>query len=255
MEQTEDIQNLSHDDMGRMRKDELQKALTTMIEDFRNKAQNQGNHSNIETKLDELLKEFRQFRDVHQKLEKKIDDLKEENNYLRDSLMQHQRYLEALEAERRGRNMIFLGVPEGDMEMKGLQGETVILKEDQEKVRSILRVMAQDGITLKEIERLGNPSSNRNRILLVSTESKAVRDQVIRSTSTLKTAGRGYEKVFVKKDIHPLIRKEFNRLKDVERREKEKPENQGLNIRYDGTRREVIVDGKVVDHFRPMFFA
>ena len=151
--------------------------------------------------------------------------------------------------------MIFLGVPEGDMEVKDLQGETVILKEDQEKVRSILRVMAQDGITLKEIERLGNPSSNRNRILLVSTESKAVRDQVIRSTSTLKTAGRGYEKVFVKKDIHPLIRKEFNRLKDVERREKEKPENQGLNIRYDGTRREVIVDGKVVDHFRPMFFA
>ena len=255
MEQPEDIQSLSQDDLNKMRKDELQKALTTMIEDSRNKAQNVGSQTKIEKRLDELLSEFRLFRDTHQQLQKKVDALKEENTCLRESVMQHQRYLEALEAERRGRNMIFLGVPESDMKVKDSHGQDVVIKEDQEKVESILQIMGHGGITLKEIQRLGNPSSIRNRVLLVSTESKSVRDQVIRATSVLKEAGRGHEKVYVKKDIHPLIRKEFNRLKDVEKREKEKPENQGLDVRYDGSRREVIVDGKVVDYFRPMFFA
>ena len=91
--------------------------------------------------------------------------------------------------------------------------------------------------------------------MLVSTESKAARDEVIRATPALKTAGKSYEKVYVKKDVHPLIRKEFSRLKDVEKREREKPENQGLNVRYDGTRREVTVDGKIIDKFRPTLFA
>ena len=135
-------------------------------------------------------------------------------------MMQHQRYLEALEAERRGRNMVFLGVPQGEMKVKDIHGQDIVLLEDQRKVESILQVMEQEGITLKEIQRLGNPSNNRNRVLLVSTESKAVRDQVIGATSALKAAGRGYEKIYVKKDIHPLIRKEFNRLKEVEKREK-----------------------------------
>ena len=58
----------------------------------------------------------------------------------------------------------------------------------------------------------------------------------------------------LKKDVHPLIRKELNRLREVEKREKEKPENQGLNVYYDGTRREVVVNGNVVDKFRPSFF-
>ena len=123
-------------------------------------------------------------------------------------------------------------------------------------MRAILQVMQLGNISLKEIHRLGNPSSNRNRVLLVTAESKAMRNQVIGATSVCaKTAGKSYEKVYVKKDIHPLIRKEFNRLKEVEKRERDKPENQGLNVDYDRNRREVIVNGKVVDHFRPMFFA
>ena len=245
-----------------MNKDELQRALATMIKDSRDKSPSRptGNipqtyNTNIENKLDEIISEFRQFRDVYQKLEVKVDALREENSYLRESMMQHQRYLEALEAERRGRNLVFLGVPEGEMRIKDSRGQDVVYTEDQEKVTAILQAMQQENIHLKEIQRLGNSSSTRSRVLLVSTESKAARDEVIRATPALKTAGKSYEKVYVKKDVHPLIRKEFSRLKDVEKREREKPENQGLNVRYDGTRREVTVDGKIIDKFRPTFFA
>ena len=116
-----------------------------------------------------------------------------------------------------------------EMKVTDLQGHEIVITEDQEKVRAIPQVMQQGNISLKEIHRLGNPSSNRNRVLLVTTESKAMSDQVIGATLVLKTAGKLYEKVYVKKDIHPPIRKEFNRLKEVEKRERDKPENQGLN--------------------------
>lgn len=58
----------------------------------------------------------------------------------------------------------------------------------------------------------------------------------------------------MKKDVHPLVRKEFNRLRDVEKREKEKPENQEYDVHYNAIRREVIVNGREVDRFRPACF-
>ena len=47
------------------------------------------------------------------------------------------------------------------------------------------------------------------------------------------------QRVYVKKDVHPLVRKELSRLREVEKRERDKPENQGRNVRYDYKERKV----------------
>ena len=54
--------------------------------------------------------------------------------------------------------------------------------------------------------------------------------------------------------MHPGIRKEFARLKESEKTEKQKPENQGKQVVYDHSTRQVKVDGIVVDQFQPTFF-
>ena len=60
--------------------------------------------------------------------------------------------------------------------------------------------------------------------------------------------------MFILKDAHPLVRRELNRIRAVERAEKQKPENQGRQVEYNGESRCLYVDGVVVDRFKPAFF-
>ena len=159
-----------------------------------------------------------------------------------------------IEAEKRARNIIFLGVPEGDMSITNNEGEAVVIKEDANKIEEILKKMHREDTQVEDLQRLGKPSANRSRVLIAKLQSKEARDRLLQSAPTLKSPGSGFERIFVKKDVHPLVRKEFNRLREVEKREKDKPENQGLTVQYDSGRREVIVNGRVVDYFRPSFF-
>lgn len=69
------------------------------------------------------------------------------------------------------------------------------------------------------------------------SSSKGDRDAVLDKTKALKTSGKEYEKIYVKKDTHPSIRVEWRRLFDAQKTEKERPENIGCNIlyRHEGT--------------------
>ena len=53
---------------------------------------------------------------------------------------------------------------------------------------------------------------------------------------------------------NPAVRKEQNRIRFVEREERQKPENQGRDVKYDFESRCLLVDGIVVDRFKPSFF-
>ena len=46
----------------------------------------------------------------------------------------------------------------------------------------------------------------------------------------------------------------FNRMREVEKAEKEKPENRGRDVRYDPVKRTLSVNGVVIDQFKPQFF-
>ncbi len=49
--------------------------------------------------------------------------------------------------------------------------------------------------------------------------------------------------ICIKKDVHPMVRKELNRLKGFTKAEKEKLENIGKTVLYDHKSRKVLVNG------------
>ena len=63
-----------------------------------------------------------------------------------------------------------------------------------------------------------------------------------------------FKKIFIKKDMHPGVRREFNRLRESEKAQRESPDNNGRTIVYDRESRTIAVDGVVVDRFRSLFF-
>ena len=60
--------------------------------------------------------------------------------------------------------------------------------------------------------------------------------------------------MYIKKDVHPAIRRETARLRKREREEREKAENVGVNVTYDWKNRVLTRDGVVIDRFTPRFF-
>ena len=72
--------------------------------------------------------------------------------------------------------------------------------------------------------------SARNRPLLVLLDSKTSRDKILEKAKKLKESGIIYDKIDIKKDVHLSVRSKWKRLRDVEKREKEKPENAGCII-------------------------
>lgn len=74
------------------------------------------------------------------------------------------------------------------------------------------------------------------------------------NSNRLKNAGDNVKSIYIKKDVHPSVRREWKRLRDVEREEKEKPENVGCVIRLDPRERKVYKDGEIIDSWNPLFF-
>lgn len=86
----------------------------------------------------------------------------------------------------------------------------------------------------------------RRPILLVLAD-KNKRSGILEKSKQLKTAEDNYKKIFIKKDVHPCVRKEWKRLRDVEKAEKERPENVGCAINLDTRERKLYKDGVVID--------
>ena len=58
-----------------------------------------------------------------------------------------------------------------------------------------------------------------------------------------------FSKVYIKKDEHPLVRKEWNRLRDYARTEKAAPINEGKVIKVDYQKKAVARDGEPILNF------
>ena len=134
----------------------------------------------------------------------------------------------------------------------------VSLSSDLEKCAAVLRVVGEASSVIKAVSRLGRaPASStegRPRIIKVQLENPESSTRILRNSKSLKDAGPPFTKVYIKKDTHPLVNREFQRLKRVTQEEKEKPENQGRKVMYDHDKRQILVDDVVVDEFRPAFF-
>ena len=94
----------------------------------------------------------------------------------------------------------------------------------------------------------------RKRPLLLTKRNKDTRLRILNNSKKLKTAGENYRGIFVKKDVHPSVRREWKRLREAEAKEKERPENVGCVIRLDTRQRKLYRDDVVIDCWNSQFF-
>lgn len=94
----------------------------------------------------------------------------------------------------------------------------------------------------------------RRRPILVTANNKQMRGEILENAKKLKQATAAYNKIYIKKDIHPCIRKEWKRLHDAEKEEQKRPENVGCVIRFDPKERKLYRDGTVIDCWKQPYF-
>ena len=196
--------------------------------------------SNHSTELDALKPVPARIDDMEELTQNNFRDIYKTMNYI-------QRFAEGLDARQRGRNIIMMGVSETSDEL----GD-----DDTSRVKNIIEktsAMAAEDVGETSVKRLGDEIRNgRARPLLVMLEDHAKQWKVLQNTKNLKDV-TGYSNIYIKKDIHPTINYELNRLRRREKELKEDPANRGVNIQYDYKARVITRDGIVIDRFNPSF--
>ena len=160
-------------------------------------------------------------------------------------ISQHQLFLEQLDRQKREANLVFFGIPD---EQLALDGATT----EEDKIQKVLGIVEADtDAVIRSHQRLGRSaqSNDRPRPLLVRVDSKVIRDKVLDKAKKLKDSQEPFKKIYIKKDSHPEVRKEWKRLRDAE--QYEKTNNIGSTIRLDFKQRVLLKDGVVIDKWRP----
>lgn len=90
--------------------------------------------------------------------------------------------------------------------------------------------------------------------ILLAIADKSQRPTILHNASRLKDSGDNFSRIYIKKDVHPSVRKEWRRLRDVETAEKAKPENVGCVIHLDTLERKLYKDNVVINTWNAQFF-
>lgn len=56
----------------------------------------------------------------------------------------------------------------------------------------------------------------------MTLQDKTLRSNILDHAKNLKNLNDPYKKIYVKKDVHPTVRKEWQRLREAEKKEKER---------------------------------
>ena len=230
----EQYKDLSPVQRKRLKKEDLLNILDESLE---------GNP--IEQKLDEILKEIRLVNDKWEKCDKEIKRIDQVVNDHSKILSAQQKFLEGLDAEKRAKHMIVLGLKEDE------NGT------DLDKLNDIITVIGlnPENVKVENIERLGTKDDdqpNKTRPTKVTLESNHMRYQILKNSSKLKDQAEGsvYRRIFLKKDVHPDVRAEEKRLYEVFKAERDKPENVGKDVVFNRKNRVVTVNAEEVDRFK-----
>ena len=161
-----------------------------------------------------------------------------------DIIMKQQLFLENVDRKERETKLIVRGVPE---ETDTLDGAT----SDEEKLS---KIWSRIGATVSRIssKRLGNTAlPDRKRPILVIVRSKEERDSVLEKAKLLKNSEEAFKTIYIRKDVHPAVRKEWERLRHAENDERNRPENRGCVIRLDTKERKLYRNDEVIDSWNP----
>lgn len=193
---------------------------------------------------------------------KMLTEIKEEYSSnmktIKATVAAQQKTLEDLQHDKRAKNLVITG----EHEPSGTSQDE--RADDGSAVEGILAAIRCSEVKPSQIKRLGakrdqQPQPNgvaRNtqaaspppRPILVTLNSTADVRLVLSKAHTLKNDAT-FSSVYVKKDEHPLVRKEWNRLREVARKEKSAPINVRCTIKLDYKKKAVTRDGEVIDEF------
>lgn len=245
------------EEVNSMKKDDLKKALVDILKSL--DGTNNDNQldlipDNSQALLKEILVEVKKSNTEREEIKTEIKSLKEENSLLQKTLLQQQRYLESIDAERRGNNIIITGLDENNI-LINENDNTANASTDEEKVKLIFAKIGYTGTKLVYMKRLGAPAQDKTRRpLKIVLENQDIRSNILKDARKLKDASNVYSRIYIIRDLHPGIREENGRIRAAEKREKDKPENATREVKYDRITRTLTVDGEVVDRFCPTFF-
>ena len=237
--------------VGKMKREELKDLVLKLLEETSTDiVANQ--HGEIMPMLQTILDEVKKGNQEREKLKTELEELKTKNEIITRTLSQQQRFLEMLDGERRANRLIVHGIPEKNMTIDGNE-----LANDDEKVSTVLQKINHDSNEIIKVRRLGQPAENdtqKIRPIEVSFTSCKPRDKILQDARHLKDKGIPFANIRIKKDLHPAVRQEWKRLKELEEEEKARPENTGMNIRIDYRKRVLLRDDVVIAKWQPKFF-
>ena len=238
----ESVTALSQNQLSRLTNPQLKEALSTMINAIRNQEPTDSERILDELKL--LRSEISEIKAIKQE----VKDLSTRLDEAYKVINQQQKFLEAVDAKERSRNIIITGLSENSDE---------IGDDDTAKVKKVIESTgyADDtDLAQWQIRRLGKVNDRRNRPILVTLSNQLQRNLILEKAKNLKKCEGHLARIFIKKDLHPAVRKEMARLREREREEKNKPENAGTNIRYDWRNRVLLRDDVIIDRYAVNFF-
>lgn len=198
----------------------------------------------------QLLAEVTDLKQHVQQQHETIAILQSSHSKLEVVVSKQQGFLEKIDYERRGRNLIITGLQEN----VALTVDSREVNSDADKIRLILDSVGCTDTQPVSVIRLGNATTHqRIRPIKVVLESIETRNDIVSKSSTLADIAP-LSKVFLKRDTHPAVREEWRRLHTVFKEEQKRPENGGCNMTFDKKNREILRDGVIIDKWNPAPF-
>ena len=238
LEDANTVRAMAPGEINKMTNSQLKKALATLINAD---ASQQPSNNDLLDEIRSLKDEVKAMAGIKQK----VDELSERLDQAYYNIITQQ---QSLDKKERRNNLIITGVSE---EVDAI-GNT-----DVEKVQNVIKAtgyqLTSDPASW-EIKRLGRENERKKRPLLVVVGDGHQRNEILRKAKNLKSIEGLVSSVYVKKDVHPAVRKEMARLRQREKDEKEKPENVGVTIVFDWKKRVLLREGSIIDKFSPHFF-
>ena len=127
---------------------------------------------------------------------------------LKSIVVKQQQALSRIDAGERDCNIIISGLSETDIVIENNSFST-----DAEKVTALLGEIETELPNRSEIQRLGKESPNYCRAIKVNVLNKTYRDNISQKAKHLKDAAEPWSRVYLKKDLHPVVVQENSRLR------------------------------------------
>ena len=256
MTSLKDLQAMSCTDLGKVRKDEL----IHIIKSHKDSETNgddanplilaelraiRSSQDSLAEKITTMVNRVERVENDNQHLKTRMNALEEKVESQAKVISKQQGYLEQLDYRERGRNLVITGVPE---DVTWNDADT-----DEGKLKAIFQHMEVEAATDNMAwRRIGSNKEGKHKPILVSVSSMQKRNLIALKSSRLHESVQ-FQSIRVKKDKHPAVRKEWQRLFEVEAAEKAKPENAGKTIEVDKKNRTVLCNGSVIDTWNLVF--